>query len=84
MDIKSDEILERLCEINCIVTDKTGTFTRNRMTVSKLWFNEKIFQTQSKGVKEKYIDYEFSVEENGFQELMKAAVLLSKAHFIRS
>jgi cation transport ATPase len=39
MDIKSDEILERFCEINCIVADKTGTFTRNRMTVNRLWFN---------------------------------------------
>lgn len=81
MDIKSDEIFERFCEINCIVADKTGTFTRNRMTVNRLWFNQKIYRTQNI---DKYIDYEFSVEENSFQELMKAAVLLSKSNFIRS
>ena len=49
VDIKKDQILvrkftwfEKLRKINCILTDKTGTLTRNGLYVTNVWWGEDI------------------------------------------
>lgn len=41
-------ILENLGSTSCLCTDKTGTLTKNQLSVSKLWMNNKFLNCLNK------------------------------------
>lgn len=45
--VKNLQSVETLGSASCICSDKTGTLTQNRMTVSHLYFNQRIFDAST-------------------------------------
>ena len=45
--VKNLECVETLGSTSVICSDKTGTLTQNRMTVSHMWFNDEIFEADT-------------------------------------
>jgi sodium/potassium-transporting ATPase subunit alpha len=45
--VKNLQLVESLGSVSVICSDKTGTLTQNRMTVSHMWFDGKLFEADT-------------------------------------
>ncbi|KAH9977106.1 aminophospholipid-transporting P-type ATPase [Lactifluus volemus] len=70
-------------QLTLLATDKTGTLTRNQMTVSNLWNNDKLFSAFQSNNDEQDTAT-FSVDAPGMNELVATAALNSRIKFDRT
>ncbi|KAI0255351.1 aminophospholipid-transporting P-type ATPase [Lactifluus subvellereus] len=81
--VKDLQGVETLDSLTLLATDKTGTLTRNQMTVSNLWNNVGIFSAfQSNNDEQETAT--FSLDASGMSELVATAALNSRIKFDRT
>ncbi|KAH9039417.1 aminophospholipid-transporting P-type ATPase [Lactarius hengduanensis] len=77
------DLAHRMFQLTLLATDKTGTLTRNQMTVTNLWNCDKMFSAfQSNNDEQDTPD--FSLDAPGMGELVATAALNSRIKFDRT
>ncbi|KAF9036806.1 aminophospholipid-transporting P-type ATPase [Panaeolus papilionaceus] len=69
--------------LTLLATDKTGTLTRNQMTVTNLWSGEKMY-TAFQSNNDDQTTAKFSLEAPGMREIVDIAALNSRVKFDRT
>ncbi|KAJ1567292.1 hypothetical protein HK405_006463 [Cladochytrium tenue] len=78
--VKDLQGVETLGAITMLCTDKTGTLTRNRMTVTNMWVDGRVFVTGARPAADE-LDLDDTVP--GVMEIVFASALCSRAKFDR-
>ena len=79
--VKDLQGVETLGAITLLATDKTGTLTRNQMTVTYVWTGDKIFFAQSQSNTEMQHAVPIDASLNGVSEILHMSCLCSRARF---
>ncbi|CAK5279227.1 unnamed protein product [Mycena citricolor] len=78
--VKDLQGVETLGSLTLLATDKTGTLTRNQMTVTNLWSGGKMYSAFQSNNDEETVS-SFSLEASGMTELVDIAALNSRVKF---
>ena len=79
--VKDLQGVETLGAITLLATDKTGTLTRNQMTVTYVWTGDKIFFAQSQSSIEMQYAAKLDKANKGVDEILHISTLCSRARF---